>query len=765
MFIYQMKNKKNIMNIYMLNYIDKYYKYKTKYINLKKELLGGKIFTFISLNEIKDKQLYRLGYKLYKIVAHSLKEFINEIEKISSSEDIKIIFNGRHIDIYDLTIEEFNKLDAKYYGIVFDYENFLDDIKYGIITINDLPEQFRKDQIFIMRGLVRDHTLFDSLKLKDDKKFYLKLVKINGMLLEKIPDKFKNDEDILLAAIHNSPFAITLIPETKKNRDFYLLAVKQDGLILQFLEDFKDDYEIVSEAIKENIEAYKYASKNLKQDERILSILKDDHQLEELYKSKKLKFIHIGKSDTRMNTRLTESYLDYSFYSESDISEDILSKILDESEYDIVIFVEDVDDSIIKLLNKIIESIKINKKNIKIFNLSKQKIKNNNNFYKIVNILIYGEYTDVEYTDEYADYDYDINFELKLYIYRKIRLSEDKQKNRLLAIHWLNYLFNTPRCLEGRFIQISETCWLNSIINILLLTDKLRDKIFPICEDYFKEKESVDYTKMRSSHENLRFLLLSLFNNIRLNKKAKTDEDFMIVLASLIIDYSINSDDFMKYIKTLDPDGYKFYEYYSESRELSLKYRKNDEQPIYKLCRANDDNLLRKELCEYKEINREKINELNRLCYYNNGKSICDDYEDYTNEYKGFIFGDSGYNEVSILFILKIIFDLDYIPKFNEIFELGELKVYLEYKPENIEIKINRLNLKACSLDTKDHSICGIKDNDDFYVYNSATNIWSRDDWSKLNGQKYTELSELKKKSKNMNEDFNYTVIFTVYTS
>ncbi|MEG0359274.1 MAG: DUF4116 domain-containing protein [Anaerorhabdus sp.] len=89
----------------------------------------------------------------------------------------------------------------------------------------------------------------------------------------------------------------------KKNKDFVLEAVKQDGYQLQYAnEDFKDDKDVVLEAIKQNAEALQFASTNVRNDKDVLfevikqnaeslqlalDLLKNDMEIEEKQKEQK----------------------------------------------------------------------------------------------------------------------------------------------------------------------------------------------------------------------------------------------------------------------------------------------------------------------------------------------------------------------------------------------------------------------------------------------------------------------------------------------
>ena len=45
----------------------------------------------------------------------------------------------------------------------------------------------------------------------------------------------------------------------------------------------------------------------------------------------------------------------------------------------------------------------------------------------------------------------------------------------MLATHWINWQINTPYELKYRQLQQTETCWINSILNSLILVNEIKD--------------------------------------------------------------------------------------------------------------------------------------------------------------------------------------------------------------------------------------------------------------------------------------------------
>ena len=102
-----------------------------------------------------------------------------------------------------------------------------------------------------------------------------------------LADQFKNDQEILLAAIKLDitafGFALTAL---KNEHAFVLTAVKQNGLILQFVsDDLKSNREIVLAAVSSDGMALKYASDDLLIDQEIVALaLKNNLQFDTLVK-------------------------------------------------------------------------------------------------------------------------------------------------------------------------------------------------------------------------------------------------------------------------------------------------------------------------------------------------------------------------------------------------------------------------------------------------------------------------------------------------
>jgi hypothetical protein len=147
------------------------------------------------------------------------------------------------------------------------------------------------------KGVFSMNSSFSKEKLKA-----IELVKTNGNLLETLEEEFRNDKDVVLAAIEENPYSLNfaslelrndpdvVIPALKSDEEVYpfvgrlfkidrnisLKVVKLDGLLLDLLIlKFKDDREVVRVAIQQNLEALTLASSRLQKDvDFVLDVIK-----------------------------------------------------------------------------------------------------------------------------------------------------------------------------------------------------------------------------------------------------------------------------------------------------------------------------------------------------------------------------------------------------------------------------------------------------------------------------------------------------------
>jgi hypothetical protein len=94
--------------------------------------------------------------------------------------------------------------------------------------------------------------------VKMDQKTAINKVRKQGLEIQNLPEEFKNDELVVLAALENDEYALNFASnELKNNREFIKKVVKKNGRALQFAgESIKADKEIAKIAFKSNWNEY-----------------------------------------------------------------------------------------------------------------------------------------------------------------------------------------------------------------------------------------------------------------------------------------------------------------------------------------------------------------------------------------------------------------------------------------------------------------------------------------------------------------------------
>lgn len=107
---------------------------------------------------------------------------------------------------------------------------------------------------------------------KNDYDIALKLVKLDGMVLEDISEKLQGNNEIVREAIINNPYAARFANEKLlDNKELALIAVNKEGSTLSyFSERLKSDREVVFYAVKNNGESLFYVCPELKKDKEIV---------------------------------------------------------------------------------------------------------------------------------------------------------------------------------------------------------------------------------------------------------------------------------------------------------------------------------------------------------------------------------------------------------------------------------------------------------------------------------------------------------------
>jgi hypothetical protein len=165
-------------------------------------------------------------------------------------------------------------------------EKFLDSIQESIKNIKsfkNLPMKLKKDPNFIAETLKLVHIneayvgQYEELvpeiikELDINKEVALILVKSHGYLLCRLPEHFKDDEDVILEAINSYAFSLNYASKkSKDNKKLALAAVKLKPDMLEVISKrLCEDKEVVLEAVKVDGKAVNYAP-NLWSDKEVM---------------------------------------------------------------------------------------------------------------------------------------------------------------------------------------------------------------------------------------------------------------------------------------------------------------------------------------------------------------------------------------------------------------------------------------------------------------------------------------------------------------
>jgi len=232
---------------------DAFIKSEVYFVEISDRLKDKDDFVQFALSELGDNFRY-ISYRLRSNFDMFMLAFYN-CKKIKSN----------HI-LYDAT-DEF-KNTREYMLKIIELDN-----QY---IIDYLSEHFKSDKE-IMSGSIKiypENIKKFSPELLQDKEFIKKIITINPICyihLNNISDLF-NDKDIILLALEQNGILLQIIPnEFKQIYEYILIAVKQNGDALNFApSEFKRDLTIVCTAVEQKGHAYVYVDDSLKENNIVL---------------------------------------------------------------------------------------------------------------------------------------------------------------------------------------------------------------------------------------------------------------------------------------------------------------------------------------------------------------------------------------------------------------------------------------------------------------------------------------------------------------
>lgn len=172
-------------------------------------------------------------------------EYFKLPDQILDSKEIIKCFVSKNYEFY-LGLDEHLNSDWE-----IALEALKNELKQKSVVFSDLLKEFKipeDEELFYEMIYFFDVVENMPTKLLDDKKFFIKLVELHGMMM-----KFSETEEI------------------DKDKNICLTAVKSSGRAIQYCsEEFKDNLVIVREALKNDIRALQHVSNRLKQNSQLI---------------------------------------------------------------------------------------------------------------------------------------------------------------------------------------------------------------------------------------------------------------------------------------------------------------------------------------------------------------------------------------------------------------------------------------------------------------------------------------------------------------
>lgn len=136
-------------------------------------------------------------------------------------------------------------------------------------AIRQAEASLKRDQEIIFSWSM-DHV---SDMRKTDREFVMTVIESNGEELERVPEVFKQDKEVVLQAVAQSDgWALQFASDDlQHDREIVMSAVKHNGWILEGIpEEFRNDKEVVMAAVEADGEALEFASDALKNDREVV---------------------------------------------------------------------------------------------------------------------------------------------------------------------------------------------------------------------------------------------------------------------------------------------------------------------------------------------------------------------------------------------------------------------------------------------------------------------------------------------------------------
>jgi tetratricopeptide (TPR) repeat protein len=193
-------------------------------------------------------------------------------------------------EITDINFESENNYDEESWGFICNVlemrQFFLGQnclwMEINKVEASLIKEYYDKNnQMLYYLAIENDPVLmyFADDSIKNDREFVMKILKVNGNVLDYVDESFRSDREVALIALKSCPYAYTWVSEELKNdREFVMLALEHEDYTKYFadiVKKFPCDRTIVLKALVMDPYAYEFICPELKKDAEIIEIVND----------------------------------------------------------------------------------------------------------------------------------------------------------------------------------------------------------------------------------------------------------------------------------------------------------------------------------------------------------------------------------------------------------------------------------------------------------------------------------------------------------
>ena len=218
-----------------------------------------------------------------------INEVLEESKPINSEEEVEYIENEDEKEIVLKKVREnpqiYRTIDGKYRK---DPDVALEAVIMDGLLLEFVSEKLKNEETIVKPALESNPMAlkFASSLFKNDFNTVMYCVKRCGMSLQYASPNMRRNPEIVLEAVRQDGLAIefadSILFEGKQNKNIIMEAVTENGRALKYVRQFKDDRDIVLKAVRQNGLAITFADSKYFDDEEIVLIVLNQPQCRHL---------------------------------------------------------------------------------------------------------------------------------------------------------------------------------------------------------------------------------------------------------------------------------------------------------------------------------------------------------------------------------------------------------------------------------------------------------------------------------------------------